>query len=126
MWIGHSHKKLRIVACHISGRVEVLIHEWLASSFDWNVLEIIMRVICGWSLLPSLIQRAVVDYVCTTLSLPYKMDYIDFKVQTVHEMANCFYLPQPNWLTQLPDHSLLVTEMDIRNANIRTQGYHIA
>ena len=57
--------------------------------------------------------KAVVDYICVP---HYQLtDHQDFNVIPVSDIANKFNLPLPDKLTQMPDHSLLVTTITTSN-----------
>ena len=53
--------------------------------------------------------RAVVDYIC----VPHTQlnDHLDFNVLTVSEMTDMLNLPLPTKLSQMPDHSVLITSL---------------
>ena len=55
--------------------------------------------------------KSVVDYIC----IPHSQlnDHRDFKVIPVTDIASAYQLPLPDKLTQMPDHSLLVTDIVI-------------
>ena len=56
--------------------------------------------------------KAVVDYIC----IPHSQlsEHTDFQVQTVEEIRNMFNLPLPERLSQLPDHSPLMTTLSLK------------
>ena len=56
--------------------------------------------------------KAVVDYIC----IPHSQlsEHTDFQVQTVEEIRNTFNFPLPERLSQLLDHSLLMTTLSMK------------
>ncbi len=55
--------------------------------------------------------KSVVDYIC----IPHSQisDHLDFNITTVSDIANKYDIPLPNKLSQMPDHSVLMTEIAI-------------
>ena len=63
----------------------------------------------------------MVDYIC----IPYSQlsDHLDFNVVTVSDIASNYNIPLPNKLSQMPDHSVIMTETAI-GEYVPVQEYH--